>query len=100
MKNISFVCALLLTLALTPTSAYSQRSAGYDGRDPLRCGVNVDCSNKSDVVAKMKIRWSEHSSKTPYSNSCLQAIERVQSINPQIWGDGGLAAGQMFVCNS
>jgi hypothetical protein len=88
--------AMLIASAFIHCNA--QAGNAFDGKSPMRCGVNVNCENQADVVAKMKTRWVVYSSKTNYSDPCFQSINRVQRINPQVW-DAGMAQQQMEVCN-
>lgn len=92
-----FKAVVLLAWAL-PLPIFAQSASRYDGKAPLQCGQNVNCSDHADVVSKMKQRWVAHSSKTNYSDPCFQAINRVQRIPPNIW-DSGMAQQQMEVCN-
>ncbi len=77
---------------------YSNRRNNYDGRQPLECNVNVNCSSQSEVVAKMTRRWAAFSKQTVYGRICLEAISRVKNIHEQVW-DAGLAYNQIGVCN-
>jgi hypothetical protein len=81
----------------------SQRpsSTFYDGAEPLRCGLNVTCRNQSEVVQRMQMRWAAFSRLTPFSTTCLEAIQRIKSMHPASYGDGnpGWVQPQMDICN-
>lgn len=98
MKRTIVSLIATISIAAMPMPSFSQSSNAYDGKGPLQCGVNVNCSSQADVVAKMKMRWVAVSSKTNYSDPCFQAINRVQRINAMVW-DAGMAQQQMEVCN-
>ena len=85
-----------------PHQGSASRSSVYDGSEPLRCGQNVNCSSQSDVVSKMQARWAKFSSTTHFSSACLDAIARMRSMHPAVWGDGhpGFVQPQMDVCNA
>jgi len=74
------------------------RNNYYDGTQPLECDVNVNCSNKSEVVTKMSQRWTSFSASTLYSRVCLESISRVKNIPDQIYS-AGLASAQIATCN-
>lgn len=93
-----------------PSWSLSQRpprsGRGYAGHEPLRCQQNVDCTNMADITGKMRARWRAHTSTTPFSNACLQAIGRVQSWERGAWQFWSMEQRisvtqvQMDVCNA
>lgn len=93
-----FLLAVGVFYLVTTSSVLAGSQNNYDGRQPLECNVNVNCSNKSEVVAKMTRRWAAFSKQTVYGRICLEAISRVEKIHDQVWS-AGIAYNQIGVCN-
>jgi hypothetical protein len=62
----------------------AQTGNSFDDKSLLQYGTNVNCEKQDDVASKMKTRWVAYSIKTNYSDTCFQAINRVQRINPNV----------------
>jgi hypothetical protein len=100
MKKVSFLMAVCLSTTLSQLApGFAQAGGVYDGTAPLKCGQTVNCNDRKDVHAKMRARYVNFSSKTPYAGMCREAIVRVLNLPRQVQFEAGIIAPQMEVCN-
>jgi hypothetical protein len=83
------------------SSPPATQGTSYDGTQPLRCGTTVNCRSQAETVQRMQLRWVAFSRATHYGSTCLDAISRMRTIHPTVYGNGdpGWVQPQLDVCN-
>jgi hypothetical protein len=70
----------------------------------LKCGVNVNCQNKSEVIEKMRAAWLKlrnagGGAVASYADQCYDAFKRIEKWNAAILIDAGIIEPQLAPCN-
>jgi hypothetical protein len=71
----------------------------YDGKTNLDCYANVDCQNRADVVAKMKLRWNVYAKDSENNRFCLNTIQKIENTPQSRW-TVAMAINEIQACNA
>lgn len=88
-----------------PAQPEAPRAADVPASVFLQCSDTVECSDRDEVVSKMRDAWltldaSPNRMAQAYADPCLDALIRLDDLHPAIPFEAGIVQPQMDACNA